>query len=82
MGKSRRDRNKGPRSDPIAKPVKPLSDPELIALRESRILPVVKDLQSPDPKSRKARGRRHCEHCPGYKRAGSCCSGSRLCASS
>jgi hypothetical protein len=54
MGKSRRNRNREPRSDPIAKPVKPLSDPELISLRESRILPVVKDLQSPDIKARTA----------------------------
>jgi hypothetical protein len=54
MGKSGRNRNRGPRADPIAKPVKPLSDPELISLRESRILPVVKDLQSSDIKSRTA----------------------------
>lgn len=54
MGKSRQNRKKGARSDPIAKPVKPLSDPELIALRESRILPVVKDLQGPDIKNRTA----------------------------
>lgn len=54
MGKSRRNRNKDARSDPIAKPVKPLSDPELVALRDSRILPVVKDLKSPDSKSRTA----------------------------
>ncbi|OIW32069.1 hypothetical protein CONLIGDRAFT_629761 [Coniochaeta ligniaria NRRL 30616] len=54
MGKSRQNRKKGARSDPIAKPVKPLSDPVLIALRESRILPVVKNLQSPDIKNRTA----------------------------
>lgn len=54
MGKSRRNRNRPHRSDPIAKPVKPLSDPELVALRESRILPVLKDLQSLEPKSRTA----------------------------
>ncbi|KAL2131537.1 hypothetical protein VTI74DRAFT_4914 [Chaetomium olivicolor] len=52
MGKSRRNRAKGNRSDPIAKPVKPPSDPELAKLRESKILPVLKDLQSPDAKSR------------------------------
>ena len=54
MGKSRRNRNRANRSDPIAKAVKPLTDPELVALRESRILPVVKDLQNPDPKFRTA----------------------------
>jgi hypothetical protein len=55
MGKSRKNRGKGQqRSDPIAKPVKPPSDPELAALREKSILPVLKDLQSADPKSRTA----------------------------
>jgi hypothetical protein len=54
MGKSRRSRNRPHRADPIAKPVKPLTDPELVALRESRILPVIRDLQSPEPKSRTA----------------------------
>ncbi|KAI0453100.1 hypothetical protein F5B21DRAFT_310460 [Xylaria acuta] len=53
MAKSRRSRAKaGQRSDPIAKPVKPPSDPELAAIRETSILPVLKDLQSADPKSR------------------------------
>ncbi|KAI1353731.1 hypothetical protein F5Y01DRAFT_50099 [Xylaria sp. FL0043] len=55
MAKSRRNRGKaGQRSDPIAKPVKPPADPELAAIREKSILPVLKDLQSPDPKSRTA----------------------------
>ncbi|KAI0387853.1 hypothetical protein F5Y04DRAFT_12931 [Hypomontagnella monticulosa] len=55
MAKSRRNRAKGgKRSDPIAKPVKPPSDPELAAIREKSILPVLKDLQSPLPKSRTA----------------------------
>ncbi|KAI1083426.1 hypothetical protein F5B20DRAFT_404804 [Whalleya microplaca] len=55
MGKSRRNRAKGgQRSDPIAKPVKPPSDPELAAIRERSILPVLKDLQSAEPKSRTA----------------------------
>ncbi|KAI0117766.1 hypothetical protein GGR51DRAFT_555049 [Nemania sp. FL0031] len=40
------------RADPIAKPVKPPSDPELAAIREKSILPVLRDLQSSDPKSR------------------------------
>ncbi|KXJ92174.1 hypothetical protein Micbo1qcDRAFT_233478 [Microdochium bolleyi] len=55
MGKSRRSRGNKPgsaRADPLAKPVKPPSDPELAALREKSILPVLKDLQSPEPKSR------------------------------
>ncbi|KAL2189750.1 hypothetical protein L209DRAFT_702076 [Thermothelomyces heterothallicus CBS 203.75] len=54
MGKSRRNRARGNRSDPIAKPVKPPTDPELAKLRESKILPVLKDLKSPDIKSRTA----------------------------
>jgi hypothetical protein len=53
MGKSRRNRGSATRRrDPLAKPVKPPSDPELAALRESKILPILKDLQSSDPKSR------------------------------
>ncbi|KAI1481598.1 hypothetical protein F4774DRAFT_37414 [Daldinia eschscholtzii] len=55
MAKSRRNRAKaGQRSDPIAKPVKPPSDPELATIREKSILPVLKDLQSTEPKSRTA----------------------------
>ncbi|EOO03941.1 putative arm-like repeat-containing protein [Phaeoacremonium minimum UCRPA7] len=53
MGKSRRNRG-ARRADPIAKPVKPPSDPELAAIREKRILPVMKDLQSSEPKARTA----------------------------
>ncbi|KAI0132498.1 hypothetical protein BJ170DRAFT_614185 [Xylariales sp. AK1849] len=52
MGKSRRRGTTSQRSDPIAKPVKPPSDPELAALREKSILPVLKDLQGSDAKSR------------------------------
>ncbi|KAJ6790388.1 hypothetical protein PWT90_07769 [Aphanocladium album] len=51
MGKSRRNRA-GARKDPLAKPVKPPSDPELAALREAKILPVIKDLKSTDTKKR------------------------------
>ncbi|KAK5660301.1 hypothetical protein OQA88_12841 [Cercophora sp. LCS_1] len=54
MGKSRRNRGHANRTDPIAKPVKPPSDPELAALRESKILPVLKDLRSLETKSRTA----------------------------
>ncbi|KAF9782019.1 hypothetical protein IL306_011779 [Fusarium sp. DS 682] len=54
MGKSRRTRGHAARKDPIAKTVKPPSDPELAALRESKILPVINDLKSADPKSRSA----------------------------
>lgn len=47
MGKSRRNKANGHRADPLAvKVVKPPTDPELIALREKRILPVIKDLRS------------------------------------
>ncbi|KAF7547124.1 hypothetical protein G7046_g9102 [Stylonectria norvegica] len=53
MGKSRRNRGTA-RKDPISKTVKPPSDPELAALRESKILPVIRDLQSADPKARSA----------------------------
>lgn len=55
MGKSRRNRSNGHRrQDPItkAKPVKAPSDPELAALRESKILPIMKDLKSSDSKAR------------------------------
>ncbi|GKT47477.1 putative aryl-alcohol dehydrogenase AAD14 [Colletotrichum spaethianum] len=55
MGKSRRNRGgQSHRKDPIAKTVKPPSDPELAALREKSILPVIKNLQSSEPKSRTA----------------------------
>lgn len=69
MGKSRRNRGgggkggaAGARPDPLSKPkgaatwkpVKPPSDPELAALRERRILPVLRDLQSSEPKARSA----------------------------
>ncbi|KAH9887184.1 hypothetical protein F4778DRAFT_437226 [Xylariomycetidae sp. FL2044] len=55
MAKSRRNRAKGgQRADPLSKPVKPPSDPELAALREKRVLPVLKDLQSSEPKRRTA----------------------------
>ena len=53
MAKSRRNRGRGiPRADPIAKPVKPPSDPVLAALRDTTVLPVLKDLQSTSPKKR------------------------------
>ncbi len=62
MGKSRRNRGGGggghqTRPDHLArpaKPVKPPSDPELAALRERRVLPVLRDLRSADPRSRTA----------------------------
>lgn len=55
MGKSRRNRGGAAhRRDPIVKQVKPPSDPELAALRESKILPVIGDLRKADPKSRSA----------------------------
>lgn len=54
MGKSRREKARPRRADPLAKAVKLPSDPELAALREAQILPVLKDLQKPDAKSRTA----------------------------
>ncbi|KAK3906890.1 hypothetical protein C8A05DRAFT_11400 [Staphylotrichum tortipilum] len=52
MGKARRSRGRGNRADPIAKPVKLPSDPELLKVRETTILPVLNALKNPDPKSR------------------------------
>lgn len=55
MGKSRRNKANGHRADPMAiKAVKPPTDPELVALRDNQILPVIKDLRSSDPKARSA----------------------------
>lgn len=54
MGKSRRSRGQAARKDPISKTIKPPSDPELAALRESKILPVISELKSADPKARSA----------------------------
>ncbi|KAL2691787.1 hypothetical protein Neosp_002178 [[Neocosmospora] mangrovei] len=54
MAKSRRNRGHAARKNPIEKTIKPPSDPELAALRESKILPVINDLKSSDPKSRSA----------------------------
>jgi hypothetical protein len=52
MGKSKpRNRVKN-RDNPTAKPIKPPSDPELAAIREQRILPVLRDLQSAELKTR------------------------------
>jgi hypothetical protein len=56
MGKSKprtRDRARN-RNNPAGKPIKPPSDPELAAIREQRILPVLKDLQSAELKTRSA----------------------------
>ncbi|KAK3990044.1 synchronized import protein 1 [Cladorrhinum sp. PSN332] len=52
MAKSQKKRVRSGRADPIAKPVKPPSDPELAKLREDKILPVLKNLQNPDAKLR------------------------------
>ena len=53
MAKSRRNRARGGnRSDPLSRPVKPPADPELAALREQKILRVLKDLRSTDAKAR------------------------------
>ncbi|MBE3044908.1 hypothetical protein IMZ48_20585 [Candidatus Bathyarchaeota archaeon] len=53
MAKSRRNRaHGGARSDPLSRPAKPPTDPELAALREEKILPVLQQLRSTDPKAR------------------------------
>ncbi|KAM0275698.1 hypothetical protein ACHAQH_007495 [Verticillium albo-atrum] len=54
MGKSRRNRVRPSRKDPLSKTRKAPSDPELAALREKSVLPVIKDLQSSDPRRRTA----------------------------
>ncbi|TVY20235.1 putative ARM-like repeat-containing protein [Lachnellula arida] len=53
MGKSKPRIRQKNRADPTGKP-KPPSDPELASIRENRILPVLKDLQSPELKTRSA----------------------------
>jgi hypothetical protein len=57
MGKSKPKNRVKHRTNPTAKEVKPPTDPELAALREKRILPVLKDLQSPELKTRSAAAR-------------------------
>jgi hypothetical protein len=46
MGKSKPGNRAKDRDNPTAKPIKPPSDPELAAIREQRILPILRDLQS------------------------------------
>lgn len=52
MGKSSKKNMPKDRATPIAKPVKAPADPELAALREKKILPVINDLQSPETSKR------------------------------
>jgi hypothetical protein len=53
MGKAKKNRNRpGRAGDPLTRPSKPPADPELAALREQKILPVLKDLQSSESKTR------------------------------
>jgi hypothetical protein len=52
MGKSKQRKRIEDRPNPISKPVKPPSDPELAALREKKIIPVIRDLTSADSKVR------------------------------
>lgn len=54
MAKTGRKNRVKKRADPIAKTVKPPSDPELAALREQKVLPILKDLTSADLKARGA----------------------------
>lgn len=57
MGKSKpRNRAKN-RSNPAIREIKPPTDPELAALREKHILPVLKELQSSELKTRSAAAR-------------------------
>ncbi|KAE8447655.1 hypothetical protein EG329_010461 [Mollisiaceae sp. DMI_Dod_QoI] len=52
MGKSKPRFRAKNRVDPTSKPIKPPADPELAAIREQRILPVLQDLQCSDLKKR------------------------------
>ena len=54
MGKASKKNMNKDRANPIAKPVKPPTDPELAAIREKKILPVINDLQSPETSKRSA----------------------------
>lgn len=54
MGRSKQKTRTKNRTSPISKPIKPPSDPELAVIREKQILPCIKDLQSPDLKTRSA----------------------------
>jgi hypothetical protein len=57
MGKSKPRHRVKHRASPTGKEVKPPTDPELAALRKKQVLPVLKDLQSPDQKTRSAAAR-------------------------
>lgn len=52
MGKSNKRTGDKSRVNPIAKPVKPPADPQLALLRETKIIPIINDLQDPDSKKR------------------------------
>lgn len=54
MGKSNKRAKVKNHPNPIAKPVKPPTDPELAAVREKQILPVINDLKSPEVSRRSA----------------------------
>ncbi len=54
MGKSKHRVKAKERDNPIGKSIKPPSDPELAAIREKKILPIINDLRSPDAKKRSA----------------------------
>lgn len=57
MGKSKPKRQRNHRVDPTSKEIKPPNDPELAALREKHVLPVIKDLKSADQKTRSTAAR-------------------------
>ena len=54
MAKSNKKAKVKNHQNPIAKPVKPPTDPELAAVREKQILPVINDLTSPEASRRSA----------------------------
>lgn len=54
MGKAKSRNRAKDRDNPIAREVKPPTDPELLELREKHVLPVLKKLQSSDQITRSA----------------------------
>jgi hypothetical protein len=52
MGKARRGHRNKERPNPTGKSVKPPTDPELAAIREKQVLPIIADLTSPEAKKR------------------------------
>lgn len=52
MAKSKKRDGLKNRADPLSKPIKPPTDPELASIREKQVLPIINDLTSPTPAKR------------------------------